>query len=235
MEMKIEKGIPLYAAKTRGQSAKSKTDFVQRMKIGDSVVCSGGFSGAETKRVVSAMRRRGFRCACRTEPGTQASIRVWRIDGNPTKRKSSKKVTRYTKAGKRGKIIECPECGHQSVVYHFSWLASECLGCKGMIGKTDYLLPQLGERKEAKVRAACASDDRVRQFCAIKLRHLLNKGDKYKAYDVAFDALYKLLNKLGVASDMGKLSEGAIKKLAEGTELDSLLEKSCASTEEGGD
>jgi len=33
-----------------------------------------------------------------------------------------KKVDRYTRAGNDGKLIQCPECGEQSRVYHFAWL-----------------------------------------------------------------------------------------------------------------
>ena len=55
-----------------------------------------------------------------------------------------KKVNRYTRAGKNGKCIACPNCGRKSVVYHFAWCASECTfqlgGCGLMIEKNDWLV-----------------------------------------------------------------------------------------------
>ena len=52
------------------------------------------------------------------------------------------KVNRYTKAGKNGKCIACPKCGMKTIVYHFSWCASQCSpkfgGCGSMIEKNDW-------------------------------------------------------------------------------------------------
>ena len=50
----------------------------------------------------------------------------------------TKPITRYTRAGRNGKEIECPSCGHIKRVYHFSWYAVTCQGCKQMINKYDY-------------------------------------------------------------------------------------------------
>tara|TARA_R100000781_G_scaffold18751_1_gene14610 strand:- start:282 stop:455 length:174 start_codon:yes stop_codon:yes gene_type:complete len=46
-----------------------------------------------------------------------------------------KPVTRYTRSGIYGKVIECPECNHQERVYHFAWSALGCQSCKDMIDK----------------------------------------------------------------------------------------------------
>ena len=46
-----------------------------------------------------------------------------------------KPVTRYTRSGIYGKVIECPECNNQSRVYHFAWSALGCQSCKDMIDK----------------------------------------------------------------------------------------------------
>jgi len=48
--------------------------------------------------------------------------------------KFTKAVTRYTKAGKTGKWIQCP-CGEIARVYHFCWSASSCTGCGKMVDK----------------------------------------------------------------------------------------------------
>ena len=49
------------------------------------------------------------------------------------------KVNRYTKASKvNGKAIYCPKCDALNRVYHFSWSAITCGGCKEMIDKTDW-------------------------------------------------------------------------------------------------
>jgi len=50
------------------------------------------------------------------------------------------KVHRYTRAGKWGKRILCPDCNNQSVVYHFAWCGLMCIHCKAMIEKYDWLV-----------------------------------------------------------------------------------------------
>ena len=52
------------------------------------------------------------------------------------------KVNRYTRAVRLGKVVECPECNHHQIIYHFSWSALGCLGCKQMIEKQDWNLPE---------------------------------------------------------------------------------------------
>ena len=50
------------------------------------------------------------------------------------------KVTKYTRAGKKGKKIYCPKCNHSTKVYHFSWSGLTCPECKESIDKLDWLV-----------------------------------------------------------------------------------------------
>jgi len=54
------------------------------------------------------------------------------------------RVNKNTRAGKNGKCIQCLDCGHKVVVYHFSWSASMCGatagGCGRMNEKYDWLV-----------------------------------------------------------------------------------------------
>ena len=49
-----------------------------------------------------------------------------------------KDITRYTRAGKWGKGIQCPHCKEVSWVYHFSWCGLTCQGCDQMVDKYDW-------------------------------------------------------------------------------------------------
>ena len=49
-----------------------------------------------------------------------------------------KPVDRWTRAGSYGRLIKCPHCGHENRVYHFSWCAVTCQGCKRMVDKFDF-------------------------------------------------------------------------------------------------
>ena len=51
-----------------------------------------------------------------------------------------KKVDRYTRAVNDGKLIQCPECGEQSRVYHFAWAGLACQGCSAMVDKGEWLI-----------------------------------------------------------------------------------------------
>ena len=48
------------------------------------------------------------------------------------------KVDEYTRAGKYGKAIICPECKNMEIVYHFAWCDIICQECQKMINKYDY-------------------------------------------------------------------------------------------------
>jgi len=39
------------------------------------------------------------------------------------------KVNKYTRSGRDGRAIFCPECDHPTVVYHFSWSGIPCWNC----------------------------------------------------------------------------------------------------------
>ena len=48
------------------------------------------------------------------------------------------KVHRYTRAGKDGKLIICPECDKTLKVSHFSWSSLFCPHCKAEVDKGDW-------------------------------------------------------------------------------------------------
>ena len=58
------------------------------------------------------------------------------------------KVTKYTRAGKYGKAIVCPECDNIQTVYHFAWSGLTCLNCKQSVDKYEWrVLPTQGQFK----------------------------------------------------------------------------------------
>lgn len=50
-----------------------------------------------------------------------------------------KKVTKNTRAGKNGRIIGCPKCGHPTRVYHMQWEAITCQNCLEMVDKKKFI------------------------------------------------------------------------------------------------
>ena len=48
------------------------------------------------------------------------------------------KVTKHTRASKKGKQIVCPKCNSVATVYHFAWSALGCQTCNQMIDKYDW-------------------------------------------------------------------------------------------------
>ena len=50
----------------------------------------------------------------------------------------SNKVTKYTRAGKNGKQIVCPECRSIRTVYHFNFSGLVCPECKESVDKYDW-------------------------------------------------------------------------------------------------
>ena len=50
----------------------------------------------------------------------------------------SNKVTKYTRAGKNGKQIVCPECRSIRTVYHFNFSGLTCPECKESVDKYDW-------------------------------------------------------------------------------------------------
>ena len=49
-----------------------------------------------------------------------------------------KPLDRWTRAGSTGRVIRCPHCGLEKRVYHFSWSAVTCQGCKRMVDKYEW-------------------------------------------------------------------------------------------------
>ena len=47
-------------------------------------------------------------------------------------------VTRYTRAGKNGKQLVCPECDNIIRIYHFSFSGLTCPQCKQSVDKYDW-------------------------------------------------------------------------------------------------
>jgi len=47
-------------------------------------------------------------------------------------------VTKYTRAGREGKCIECPDCQNQAVVWHFAWSALTCSECETSYPKYEW-------------------------------------------------------------------------------------------------
>ena len=47
-------------------------------------------------------------------------------------------VTKYTRAGKNGKQIVCPECDNIRTVYHFNFSGLTCPECKESVYKYDW-------------------------------------------------------------------------------------------------
>ena len=59
---------------------------------------------------------------------------------------NNRKVTKYTRAGKNGKQIVCPECDNIQTVYHFGWSALTCHKCKQSVYKYEWrVLPTQGQ------------------------------------------------------------------------------------------
>jgi len=56
-----------------------------------------------------------------------------------------KPVTRYTRAGKNGKLIKCPKCQSVRRVYHFNFSGLTCPECKESIDKSDWLVETRGD------------------------------------------------------------------------------------------
>ena len=48
------------------------------------------------------------------------------------------KVTRYTRAGKNGRAIVCPECKSVRTVYHFNFSGLVCPECKESVDKYEW-------------------------------------------------------------------------------------------------
>ena len=56
------------------------------------------------------------------------------------------KVTKYTRAGKYGKAICCPDCDNIQTVYHFAWSGLQCLSCKQSVDKYRWKVKTIQDR-----------------------------------------------------------------------------------------
>ena len=52
-----------------------------------------------------------------------------------TQSNKNSNVTKYTRAGKNGKQIVCPECDNIRTVYHFNFSGLTCPECKQSVDK----------------------------------------------------------------------------------------------------
>ena len=65
------------------------------------------------------------------------------MNGRPSQffipfQKGWKPVTTRSRVKHRGTFLKCPHCGNIKRVYHFSWCAVTCQGCKQMVDKYDW-------------------------------------------------------------------------------------------------
>ena len=59
---------------------------------------------------------------------------------------TNRKVTRYTRGGKNGKQIVCPECRSIRTVYHFSFSGLTCPKCKQSVDKYRWKVRTIQDR-----------------------------------------------------------------------------------------
>ena len=57
-------------------------------------------------------------------------------------------VTRYTRGGKNGKQLVCPECDNIRTVYHFNFSGLTCPKCKQSVDKYDWKVRTIQDRLE---------------------------------------------------------------------------------------
>ena len=63
-----------------------------------------------------------------------------------TQTNKNSNVTRYTRGGKNGKQIVCPECGSIRRIYHFNFSGLVCPQCKQSVDKYEWrVLPTQGQ------------------------------------------------------------------------------------------
>ena len=55
-------------------------------------------------------------------------------------------VTRYTRGGKNGKQLVCPDCGNIIRIYHFSFSGLTCPQCKQSVAKYDWKVRTIQDR-----------------------------------------------------------------------------------------
>ena len=55
-------------------------------------------------------------------------------------------VTRYTRGGKNGKQLVCPECSNIIRIYHFNFSGLTCPQCKQSVAKYDWKVRTIQDR-----------------------------------------------------------------------------------------
>ena len=51
-------------------------------------------------------------------------------------------IHKRSRAGKNGKNIMCPVCGHIPRIHHLSWSSLTCTSCKSDVDKYEWLIDQ---------------------------------------------------------------------------------------------
>ena len=57
-------------------------------------------------------------------------------------------VTRYTRGGKNGKQLVCPDCGNIIRIYHFNFTGLTCPQCKQSVAKYDWKVRAIQDKLE---------------------------------------------------------------------------------------
>ena len=67
-------------------------------------------------------------------------------------------VTRYTRGGKNGKQLVCPECSNIIRIYHFSFSGLTCPQCKQSVAKYDWKVRTTEGKSASAIQDRLGSD-----------------------------------------------------------------------------
>ena len=70
----------------------------------------------------------------------QASKKIIVTGGKQKVTEDYQLMSKRSRAGKNGKNIMCPVCGHIHRIHHFSWTALQCTSCKSDVQKGEWLV-----------------------------------------------------------------------------------------------
>ena len=65
-------------------------------------------------------------------PRRDATTAIFSLSNN------NSNVTKYTRGGKNGKQLVCPDCGNIIRIYHFNFTGLTCPQCKQSVAKYDW-------------------------------------------------------------------------------------------------
>ena len=65
-----------------------------------------------------------------------------------TQTNKNSNVTRYTRGGKNGKQLVCPECDNIIRIYHFNFTGLTCPQCKQSVAKYDWKVRAIQDKLE---------------------------------------------------------------------------------------